>query len=146
MPRQRRILIVNKDDSLLDKWKIELGDKFHVTNALCISDAEEILAESHEFAAIVVESFEDGDTLHAISFIEKLRLKYRKPIIGIAAKHQQQQLMILAGCNVYSTKYTVPDRICEALKICDSFPKPKSSHKLKKSWRKKNKKEPDPAI
>lgn len=146
MPRQRRILIVSQDDSLLDNWKTELGNKFHVTHAPNITDAEEILAESPEFATIVIESFEHSGTLHALPFIENLRRKFRKPIIGLAAKYTHQQQMILAGCNVYAIHHNVPNKICEALNLITSSPKVKKPRKEKKSWRKTRKKNPDPAV
>ncbi|MCX6714730.1 MAG: hypothetical protein NTX72_02865 [Candidatus Uhrbacteria bacterium] len=113
MPRLRRILIVNEDDSLLSKWITELKEKFHITSVHSIPDAEELIAETPAFAAIVIEPFEDGNTFHAIAFIQKLRRTYHKPIIAIAAKHEQQQQMLLAGCSAYTTRYNVPKKLFE---------------------------------
>lgn len=146
MPRQRRILIVDRDDSLLATWKTELGEKFHITSARTIPDAKEILEDSPEFAAIVVESFQDGEILEAIPFIQSLRLKFQKPIIGIAAKHAQQQQMILAGCNLYAARRNLPDKICEAFNISDPLPGLNERNKMKRSWKKTHKREQDPAI
>lgn len=146
MPRQRRILIVDRDDSFLETWRTELGEKFHITSARTIPDAREILAESPEFAAIVVESFQDGDVLESLPFIQNLRLKFQKPIIGVAAKHTQQQQMVLAGCNVYASRRNLADKICEAFNISDSLPCLNESNKLKRSWKKTHPRKQDPAI
>jgi hypothetical protein len=134
MPRQRRILIVDPDDTHLTRWKTELGEKFHVTSAQNISDAEELIAETAGFAAIAVESFEDAGILQAIPFIHRLRLMFGKPIIGIAAKQEHKQEMILAGCNIYATRYELPDKIYEALNIYSPIKKKKKHTKVKKSF------------
>lgn len=145
MPRQRRILIIDHDDTFLTTWRTELGEKFHITSAQSIPDAEEIIAETPEFAAIVVESFEDAGCLRAIPFIERLRQRFHKPIIGIAAKHQQQQAMILAGCNVYAARSNLPNRICEALRLYDPSPQTGKRSRQKRSWQKAHPRERDPA-
>jgi DNA-binding NtrC family response regulator len=134
MPRQRRILIIDPDESHLATWRTELGDKFHVTNASSIPDAEEIIMENPEFAAIAVESFLDGNTIQSLSFIERLRHTFRKPIIGIATKYEHQQQMILAGCNIYAIRLDLPNKIYEALKIYAPIKKAKKPKKIKKSF------------
>lgn len=143
MPRQRRILIIDPDDTHLITWRNELGEKFHVTSVQNIPDAEELIAETPEFAAIVVESFEDAGVLLAIPFIHRLRLLFRKPIIGVAAKHEHKQQMILAGCNIYATRYELPDKIYEALKIYSPITKKKKLPKVKKSFQKAQRKKAD---
>lgn len=57
VPRQRRILIVDQNDSYLEVWKTELGKKFHVTMVHTLDDAKELIAESPPFALVIIESF-----------------------------------------------------------------------------------------
>jgi len=140
MPRQRRILIIDPDESHLDTWRTELGEKFHVTNASSIPDAEEIIMENPGFAAIAVESFLDGNTIQSLSFIEQLRRTFHKPIIGIATKYEHQQQMIRAGCSIYTIRHDLPSKIYEAFKIYSPIKKAKKRNKVKKSFKKAQRK------
>ncbi|OGL62358.1 hypothetical protein A2839_00200 [Candidatus Uhrbacteria bacterium RIFCSPHIGHO2_01_FULL_47_10] len=117
MPRKRRILIVDSDLSLHETWKVEMGNRFHVESALSLEDAQIALDEKPTFALIAVESFQDGKSLNAVPFIQRIRQTFRKPIIGIAPDYPRQLQMIQAGCTVFAERRNLPDRIFEALAL-----------------------------
>lgn len=117
MPRKLRLLIIGSDESLHATWKTELGSRFNVTSVLTLEDAQIAFDEELPFHAIAIDSFEDGDNLLAVPFIEQLRRKYKKHIIGMARDYPRQLQMIQAGCTVFANPRNMPDTIFETFKL-----------------------------
>lgn len=99
MPRKRRLLIVNQNIALIEQWKKEMGVRFHVEGALSLEEAQYAIDQQPPFTLIAIESFEEEAVLHAVPFIRRLRLTYKRPIIAIAGSDKHQVQMIHAGCN-----------------------------------------------
>lgn len=142
---QRHILVIHTNDSLLHTWETELGNKFRLTNVQTLQDAEELFRGRQNFAAVVIDAFEEDGDPQAVSFIETLRNRaFTKPIIGIASRYQLQQKLVQAGCNLYATHATVPNRLCESLGVFrDAYVKTKPG-RPKRSWKKTRRKRQDP--
>lgn len=119
MPRKPRILIIDSDPSMHERWAKELITRFHVTSALSIEDAQYIIETEPVFTAIAIDTFLNDNTSLAIPFIHLLRnvRQYKRPIIGIAEEYDDQLWMVQAGCSSFATHTNLPDTIMESLKL-----------------------------
>lgn len=117
MPRKRRVLLIGKNQSVLEKWQKDLGVRFHVKGVLDLEDAQHAIDDHPPFTLIAIEPFEDGQILGAIPFIQRLRQTYTKPIIAIATTKKQHDLMIRAGCNASTPHDQLPHMIYDTLRM-----------------------------
>lgn len=119
MPRKPRILIIDCDPAMHERWVTELITRFHVTSALSIEDAQYIIETEPVFTAIAIDTFLNHNTPLAIPLIHHLRnvRGFKRPIIGIAEEYDEQIWMVQAGCSSFATHTNLPDKIMESLRL-----------------------------
>ena len=111
----RKVLVVEDQDYLHDKWRRELDGKVVLVSALSIEEAEEKFSANPDIDAIVMDACVPGDEPTTPPLVRKFRETFTGPIIAISSLPEYRAKLVSAGCDHESRKDALPAKLLEVL-------------------------------
>jgi len=111
----KKVLVVEDQDYLHDKWHRELNGKVVIVSALSIKEAEEQFAANPDIAAIVMDACVPGDSPNTPLLVRKFRRTFTGPMIAISSMSNYRAELVDAGCDHESTKDLLSQKLLEVL-------------------------------
>lgn len=114
----KKILIVDDLDYMYEIWRdlFEVNKlEIEIIKALSIKEAEEAFNNNSDLNAVVVDACVPGYEPNTMDLIRKMRKSFFGPIIAISDEDDFNDILMKAGCNCQTRKWTLPQKIKEVL-------------------------------
>lgn len=111
----KKVLVVEDDESLYDRWRRELDSKVVLICAPSKLEATSQFIKNPDIVAIAMDACVPGNSPNTLSLVQAFRRTFTGPMIAISSLGIYRKQLIQAGCDHESTKEDLPAKLLEVL-------------------------------
>lgn len=117
----KKVLVVEDKKFWHNIWRRQLefvnSGGVILISAFSVKEAEKQFAANPDVAAIVMDACVPGDTPNTSALVQKIRETFKGPMIAISSCEDYQQVILKTGCDHFSSKENLIQKIQEVLDL-----------------------------
>ena len=114
----KKILIVEDDRVVQNQYSHVFRDKVSTLQAFSIKEARSLFSENPDVDLIVMDACVDNlYEIDSLGLISEMRETFLGPMVASSRSPVFQDKLMNAGCDYKASKFQVPEKVFEILKI-----------------------------